>query len=234
MQPPTTAEYVQVYHRLAREARAIISVHASREMFSSWQHARYAVEQVGGNCPIFVLDSRTLSAGQALLIKLAVRLLADMNQVDDVVRELRGAVERIYSIFYVDSLETLMNNRILEPAHAMLGTMLGIKPVLTIENGRLSAMEKVKTRAQAIERMVEFAVEFLDIEDGIIIQSKKSLAEPARILQERLAAEFRGYAFPHSMYGPSLAALIGTDATGLVVLEKPVPDDIQVNENDHF
>jgi fatty acid-binding protein DegV len=81
-------------------------------------------------------------------------------------------------------------------------------------------MEKVRTRVQAIERLVEFAVEFTEIDDAVIVQHKPFLSEQTRMLQDRLTIEFPGRVFPHALYGPSLAALIGVDAMGLVVLER--------------
>jgi DegV family protein with EDD domain len=217
--PPSVNDYIEVYSRLIPVSSGIISIHASREMSTSWQNARAAAQQLLGHCPIMVIDSQTLSAGQAMLVRLAARSLEQHDSLDEVVRVVRGAVERLYSVFFVESMDYLMQNKIMESSHSILGTMLGIKPVLTIEHGRLQPMEKVRTRIQAIERLVEFAVEFAEIDDAVIVQHKPFLAEQTRMLQDRLAVEFPGRTFPYTLYGPSLAALIGVDATGLVVLE---------------
>jgi fatty acid-binding protein DegV len=103
--------------------------------------------------------------------------------------------------------------------------MLQIKPFLAMEEGHLRPMEKVRTRVQAVERLVEFAVEFTEIEEAVILQPKAHVTEQTRMLQDRLAVEFPGRHFPHALYGPSLAALIGPDATGLVVLESEIDED---------
>lgn len=227
--PPTVSDYVEAYTRLIPSSSGIVSIHASREISPSWQNARAAAQQLLGHCPIEVIDSKTISAGQGMLVRLALRAIDQYNSIDEVVREVRGGAERIYSVFFVESMEYLMQNKIMEPSHSILGTMLGIKPILTIEHGRLSAMEKVRTRVQAIERLVEFAVEFTEIEDAVIVQHKPFIAEQTRMLQDRLAVEFPGRAFPYTLYGPSLAALIGTDAIGLIVLEREfdgIEDDL--------
>lgn len=218
--PPSTTDYIEVYSRLIPLNDSIVSIHASREMSNSWQNARAAAEQLLGHCQIMVIDSQTLSAGQAMLVRLAIRAIEEQDSLDEVVRIVRGAVERVYSVFYVESMDYLMQNKIMEPSHSILGTMLGIKPVLTIEHGRLIPMEKVRTRIQAIERLVEFAIEFTEIDDAVIVQHKPYLAEQTRMLQDRLIVEFPGRTFPYGLYGPSLAALIGVDAMGLVVLER--------------
>jgi DegV family protein with EDD domain len=218
--PPSVNDYIAAFSRLIPVSSGIISIHASREMSLSWQNARAAAQQLLGHCPIIVIDSQTLSAGQAMLVRLAIRALEQNDSLDEVVRIVRGAVERSYSVFFVESMDYLMQNKIMEASHSILGTMLGIKPVLTIEHGRLIPMEKVRTRTQAIERLVEFAIEFTEIDDAVIVQHKPYLAEQTRMLQDRLAVEFPDRTFPYTLYGPSLAALIGVDATGLVVLER--------------
>jgi DegV family protein with EDD domain len=217
---PTEAQYVEVYNRLARSCDAIISIHASREIYPSWANAMGAARQLGGNIPIAVIDSQTTCAGQAMLVKAATRAIEQGGTLDDMVRTVRGAVERIYSCYYVESVNYLLQNKIMSSSHTILGAMLGIKPFLGIEHGRMIPMEKVRTRAQAVDRLVEFVVEFADIEDVVILQHKSYLSEQTRMVQDRLAVEFPGQYFPYALYGPSLAALIGADATGIVILEK--------------
>ena len=216
---PTQEEYLAVYERLARNTDAILSIHASREILPSWQNARAAAKQMAGRCQIEVIDSRTISAGQGILIRLAERSLTSGKSFDETVRILRGAVERIYSVYYVESTEFLMQNQIMSPSHSILGMMLNLKPVLTVEEGRLAPMEKVKTRTQAIDRIAEFAVEFLSFDDAVVVQHRAGGNDPSRMLYDRLNADFPNHQFPNTLYGASLAALIGTEATGLAILE---------------
>lgn len=216
---PTIADYLAVYSRLGREAAGIISIHASRELLPSWQNARAAAQQMAGQCEIAVIDSQTISTGQALLVQLAVTYAEQAQTMDDIIRELRGAVDRIYSVYCVETMSYLLQNNIMAAPHTILGTMLGVRPLLAIEAGRFKPMEKARTRIQVIERLVEFAAEFSDLDDAVIVQNRTSISEQTRILQDRLAVEFPDRHFPYTAYGPSLAALIGTDAAGLVVLE---------------
>lgn len=219
IESPTEAEFLEAYTRLARNSEAIVSIHASRDMLPSWARARRAAQQIAGQCPIAVIDSQTISAAQGMLVRVAARAIEEHDNLDDIVRAIRGAVERIYSVYYVENMNFLAQNKLMDVSHTILGTMLGMKPLLTVEEGRLRPMEKVRTRIQAIELMVGFAVEFDLLEDAVIMQHKPFMSEQTRMLQDRLAVDFPGRHFPYGMYGPSLAALIGTDATGLVVLE---------------
>lgn len=217
--PPSVSDYAAVYGRLSMDTDAILSIHASREISESWARAREAAHPFQGRCPIHVIDSQSISAGEAILARAALRALDLGDSADNVARMVRGAVDRLYAIFFTEQADYLLQNKIMEPAQAILTSMIGIKPILTIENGLLTPMEKVRTRSQAIERMVEFAVEFTELEDVAILGPRPGPSDSARLLQERLGAEFPSRAFPYMMYGASLAALIGTDATGLILLE---------------
>ena len=221
---PTVAEYTEVYNRLSRSHDAIISIHASRELYPSWQNARNAVQQLAGHCEIAVVDSRTICAAQAMLVRVASKAIQKQEPLDNIVRTVRGAIDRLYSVYYVETLDYLYKNKIMTASHAILGTYLNIRPFLVVEEGHLVVVEKVRTRTQAVDQLVEFIMEFTDIEDIAILQQKAHLTEQTRLLQDRLMLEYPGQYFPYMPYNPSLAALIGADATGIVVLECELDD----------
>jgi fatty acid kinase fatty acid binding subunit len=221
---PTEADYIEAYNRLARSCDGIISIHVSRDMYPSYDAALLAARQFSGHCPIAVVDSQTLCAAQGMLVKLAARAITHEKTFENMVRVVRGGVDRIYSTYYVESVSYLLQNKIMSSSHTILSAMLNIKPVLGVEDGKLAVIEKVRTRGQAVDRLVEFVSEFADIEDVVILQHRAYMSEQTRMIQDRLSVEFPGQYFPYAMYGASLAALIGTDATGVVVLEKELEE----------
>lgn len=222
---PTVADFSDVYNRLSRHCDGIISIHASREIYSSYANGLAAARPFSGNCPIAVIDSQNLCAGQGMLVKAAIKATQQYSTLDDMVRAVRGAVERVYAVYYAESVGYLQQNKIISASHALLSSMLGIKPFLSIEHGRMELVEKVRTRSQAVERMVEFVTEFSDLEDVVILQHKSYMSEQARMIQDRLSVDFPGQYFPYALYGTSLAALIGADATGVVIFEKEMELD---------
>jgi len=222
--PPSENDYAEVFSRLSYHYDGVISIHPSRELSSSWQNGRRAAQQVSGKCEIAVVDSQSLCAGQGMLVRVAARATQEMETVEDVVQAVRGAVDRIYSVYYVEDLEYLRLNLIMKPSHAILSTKLGIKPFVSLEEGKLIVIEKVRTRSQAIERLVEFLVEFIELDDAVILQHRHSISEETRLLQDRLSIEFPGQHFPFVMYSGTMASYLGSSATGIVVLEKEVDD----------
>lgn len=68
------------------------------------------------------------------------------------VRLVRGMVPHLYGAFFVETLDYLERSRRISKAQALLGTMLGIKPLLTVEEGEILPAEKVHTRERAAEK----------------------------------------------------------------------------------
>lgn len=225
---PTIEQYTEIYTRLAQETDKVISLHHSRSMGRSWDNAKIASQSVMGRCDVAVIDSKTTSAGLGMLVELTAQAVEQGDSFDEIVRMVRGAVARTYCIFYVDTLKTIQQHALISESQAVLGAMLGIKPFLTIEDGTLLTMEKVRSRAQAIDKLVEYVTEFESIEKLIIIQNSPFTTEAVRILQDRLAAHLSRRNFPTLFYGPTLASFLGPDATGLFVLEGEDDDE------DHF
>lgn len=222
--PPSENDYAELFSRLSYHYDAVISIHPSRELSDSWQNGRRAAQQVSGQCEIAIVDSQSLCAGQGMLVRVAARAAQECDNVEDIIQAVRGAVERIYSVYYVDDLNYVRLNGIMKPSHAILSTKIGIKPFISLEEGNLIVIEKVRTRSQAIERLVEFLVEFIELDDAVILQHRNAISEETRLLQDRLSVEFPGQHFPFVMYSGTMASYLGATATGVAVLEKEVDD----------
>ncbi len=217
---PSADDFTAVFKRLNRETDQILAITMSRHMSQAWENALRASKSLLGRCDIVPLDSTTTSVGLALLVEQAARAAEDGATLDDIVHLIRSLLPHVYSVFYVDSLTYLRHNNLLSEAQVLLGTMLDIKPFLTIENGELIAMEKVRSQAQAIEKLIEFVAEFAELQHLVILTNALLPAERTRLLLEHLSMEFPDRTFPQVLYQPSLVALIGPDGYGVVVQEE--------------
>jgi len=222
--PPSTNDFAEVFARLSYHCDAVISIHPSRELSDSWQHGRLAAQRVAGSCEIAIVDSQSLCAGQGMLVRAAARAAYKEETAAGVIQAVRGAVKRIYSVYCVGQVDYLQFHKIMSPSHVILSRRLGIKPFVSLEEGRLIVIEKVRTYAQAIERMVEFLVEFAALDDALILQPCKHISEDTRVLQDRLTLEFSEQYFPFAMYSATMATYLGTAASGVAVLEKEMED----------
>ncbi len=217
---PTESDYAELYAQLAHFYDAVISIHPSRELSDSWNNGKLAAQQVGGSCEIAVIDSQTLCAGQGMLVRYASRATYADADTEEVIQSVRMAVNRVYSLYCVNNVDYLRHNQIMKPSHALLSAHIGIQPFVSLEDGKIIVIEKVRSHAQALDRLVEFLVEFNDLEDAMILQHQKQISDETRLMQDRLALEFPGQHFPFTMYSTSMAARLGPSAIGVAVMEK--------------
>ncbi|MFQ5408756.1 MAG: DegV family protein, partial [Anaerolineales bacterium] len=183
--------------------------------------ARAAARDVMGTVETTAIDARTTSVGLGYLVE-KLALAADSGaDLAELVRISHGIIPKIYGVFFIESMDYLEHSGRVGPAQAALGEMLGIKPVLTLEDGEIMPMEKVRTRGQGIEKLIEFAGEFTSLDRLTVLHSYPNGGAETRLLLDRLAAEFPSVNCPTVLFKPSLAAQIGPHGLGVVVCEGP-------------
>lgn len=217
LSPPPVEEFASVYGRLSHTAEDIFSLHVSRRICDVLPVAGQASQEFLGRCRVTVMDSTVFDLGQRILVERAVRAARAGLAVQEVVRIVRGLIPRLYAIFFTENLNYLERGKRLSPAQAILGTMLGIKPILTLEDGDILPLEKVRTRERALEKLMEFVAEFSNVEEIAILQGGSS--EDAQALREMLSSILPRREIPISTYGPSLAVHLGPSAMGVIVFE---------------
>jgi DegV family protein with EDD domain len=218
-QAPGARRFAAVYEDICRTNDSIVSIHLSSKLSRTVANARLGTEEVLGRCKIDVIDSLSTSIGLGLLVEAAALAAERGESQDDIVRIVRGMIPRMYAVFFIETMEYLAKAQRIGKAQAVLGSMLGIKPFLTLEDGDIVPMEKVRTRQQAVEKLVEFVVEFSNIEHLAILQGSTTHSDDTRLLLERLGVEFPGRSWPVLTYGPALATFLGPNAMGVVVHE---------------
>lgn len=217
--PPSQEEFEEVLRALCRETDQIIVLTHSQHLSRTWHHANEARKALLGSCEIAVIDSLTSSVGLGLLVEAAAQAAEDGARLEDVVRVARGVIPRLYSVYYVETLDYIQRAGLVGEAQSILGAMLNIMPFLTIESGVLIPMEKVRSHTQAIDKLVEFVTEFNEIKQLIIMQNTLRETDKTRMLQDRLMLEFPTLDYPIMLYEPLLSSWIGPDGMGVVVFE---------------
>jgi DegV family protein with EDD domain len=217
--PPSVDTFVQTYSTLRSQTDQILSIHTSAQINPIITNAYAASQQFLGRSDIQIIDSQSISVGLGLLVQAAAEAAAQGEDFETIIRIVRGMIPRLYLIFAVDDLAYLEHNGLISRSQAILGNMLGVIALLTIEEGKITPMEKVRTRARSIEKMVEFTSEFAAVEHIAILQNSLRTADECRTLKDRLRALYRGVPITISEYGPSVATYVGPRSIGVVVLE---------------
>ena len=153
---PSAGSFEACYRDLiARGATGILCINLSSRLSATMQAAQVAAASIGGECPVQVIDSRTVSMGLGALCLTAARRAADGDPLDRIVDEVIGRRDRTRLFGALDTLEYLKKGGRVGNARALLGTMLSIKPVVEIRDGVVEEAGKVRTRSKSLKVLVD-------------------------------------------------------------------------------
>ncbi|MEE2569194.1 DegV family protein [Pseudarthrobacter sp. J64] len=154
---PSPGQFEQAYLAAARRGfSSVVSIHISGGLSGTADAARLAASRV--QIPVQVIDTRTVAMAQGMAVQNAVVAAGSGAEADDVARAAAGGVAGSSIYFYVPSLEQLRRGGRIGAAASLLGTVLAIKPILSVQDGRIVPLEKVRSAAKAIARLEELAI----------------------------------------------------------------------------
>lgn len=216
VQAPNVNAFLDIFHA-GGEGEQIVCIHMSRELSPMWATARKAAEMLRGRFTIRVIDSQSVSFGLGLLVQQAAEAAEAGASVNDVARIVNGAIPHLYFAGFSESLHYLERSASLSASQSLLGTMLGIKAMLMMEDGRLMTQEKVQTRDEVVEKLAEFVTEFASVQEmGVFEHSYDSQRAD---LIGRLRETLPKTPIHKITYPPSLATYLGPNVVGVLVYE---------------
>ncbi len=146
---PTPQDFLSTYHALSGYER-IYSIHISSKLSGTFQSATLAAGEVEGD-RIRLLDSESASVGISMLA-LGIQRLLERGTTDAEIEALAGRYrEEAGLLFTVDTLEFLAKGGRIGRARALAGSLLNVKPILTIDDGEVVPLTRVRGRAKALE-----------------------------------------------------------------------------------
>jgi DegV family protein with EDD domain len=217
---PSPAVMGEAYARAAAAgAEEIVSVHLSAEVSATYESALLAARK--SRVPVHTVDTRQIGAGTGYAARAAARAAAEGATGSEAAEAARKRAELVSSLFYVDTLEHLRRGGRMGAAAALLGSALAVKPILSVENGRISPKEKVRTAARALARLEDLAVEAggaTDVEVAVShLANPEGAAALAGKLATRLADNLAGRDIEVAEVAAVLGAHVGPGLVGVVV-----------------
>lgn len=164
---PTPAALRAAYDELAAlGVDEIVSIHLSEALSGTCAAARTAA--VDCAVPVHVIDSASVGLGLGFAVRAAVA--ARRSGADQVAAAVRDCVAATTVLFYVDTLEHLRRGGRIGAAQAVVGSALSIKPILGISRGRIAPVDKVRTAARALDRLVDLTLDRVPAPTAVAVQ----------------------------------------------------------------
>ncbi|MFH1662623.1 MAG: DegV family protein [Chloroflexota bacterium] len=214
---PAPSAFVDVYDKLAEETDEILTIVISNKLSGTYQSATNAKSMVSNKCRIEVIDSQKVAMGFGLIVIAAAQAAqagASLKEVTDLVNK---SISRSHIVIYFETLKYLAKGGRIGKAQGLLGSMLSIKPILTMKGGEMAPMTRVRSKAAGMEYMRNFVAGFPNIEKLAIEHS--TTPDDADKLADILGSFVPRESIYRSTISPVLGAYAGPGALSITVLE---------------
>jgi len=214
---PSPQDFADVYSKLANETDEIISIHVTSKESGLYNSALMGKELVKKKCHIEVVDSQLVAMACGIPVIAAAKAAqagANLERVADVVRK---SIPKIHLMIFVDTLKYVVRGGRLAKPYGLLGSVLKVRPLLTLREGKLVLTGVARTRDKAIQRLYDFVMDFPQISE--IALSYSTDQDDAEALAERIKAELPNVPLYLTRIGPVLGTHAGPGAMGVAVRE---------------
>jgi DegV family protein with EDD domain len=214
---PTPNDFLEVYKKLAKETDEILVIVVSSKLSGTYQSATQARELLKKECRIEVIDSLSVAMGMGLIVIDLVRAVKEGAKLDEAAALARQLVPRSHLIAYFDTLKYLARGGRIGKAQGLLGSMLSVKPLLTIREGEMAPLTRVRSLTAGLDYIFSSVAAIPNIK-SLAVEHSTSL-ENADKLVDKISSIFPKEKIYRSVISPVVGTYAGPDAMALSVLE---------------
>lgn len=216
---PSPADFYEVYKKLTDDGHSVISIQLSAALSGTYQSATIAKSMLDEGADVTIIDSKSASFGYGKLVVTAAEMAlagASKEEIIDKVHWMRSEL-RLY--FLVDTLEYLGKGGRIGKASAVLGSLLNIKPILSIDaEGTVFPFDKARGQKRAMARIAEvLEADFKDKPVNLTIASTPGhvagVSEMTELIKQRLNVQV----YQETEIGPVIGTHAGPGTIGLFV-----------------
>jgi DegV family protein with EDD domain len=212
---PSIAAFESAFREQLKTHEAVISVNLAARLSGTYESARQAAESVDPR-RITVVDSGSVSICLGWLAEMGARLAQQGLEPAAIVERLEEARGRLRILVVLETLEFMQRGGRIGRAAALAGTLLSVKPILSIREGEVSPVERVRTMKGALRRLVELVSAIGPLERVGVVDGDAA-ANTAEV-EGQLRAQYPNLAIERGALGPVLGAHGGPGVVGVGML----------------
>lgn len=206
---PSPAIFERTYRRLLEEGYDIISIHISSKLSGTYDSAIQAKENIKSN-QIVIIDSFTSGMALGFEALEIARAAHNGSNLKDSIQLANKTVKNTGVLFAVKTLEFLHRGGRIGGASAFVGTALGLKPILEVQDGKVEAVGKIRTMAKAIDRVIDIMVERVGNRRPIRISTMHANApQEAELMLQKTCERFNSRDIAEA-FSSGLSPVVGT------------------------
>ncbi|HET6823179.1 MAG TPA: DegV family protein [Anaerolineales bacterium] len=162
---PTTSQvavisFQEIFQELVEKGHEVIALLVSSKLSGTTQSATQARDLMGtGRDKVHVVDSQSVAMALGFQVLAVARALENGASLKDAIALAERSYQHTGVVFAVDTLEFLHRGGRIGGAQRFLGTMLNMKPILAIQDGRVEGVDRIRTKSKAHDRVLELVTE---------------------------------------------------------------------------
>lgn len=209
---------LQAFRDVSKRAKNILCVTVSARLSMMYEAAEKARELARSELPetaIEVMDSRTATTSEGLIALAAARAAAAGKGLAEVKAIAEKVKEKVKTVIYLDTLKHAYRSGRIPKIASRIGSVLHIKPILTISDGVVRFAGMARNRKQGIERVIQMMRDRAGKHPVHAAVTHAYAQDEAEKLKERVAAEFNCVELWLSEFSPVMGYACGTGTVGL-------------------
>jgi DegV family protein with EDD domain len=211
---PSPGAFEEAFRRAAAAgADGVVCVTLSGGLSATYESARVAAKSVADDIDVQVIDSRMVTMAQGLMAIGAARAAKQGKNLDECVAVVEDLKPRTRLYGAIDTLEHLKKGGRIGGAQALLGSMLSIKPIIELKDGKVEPESRQRTRSKALRYLVEKVREASQVEDLVMMHGD---AHDADELLDLLGAVYPRDEIMSADIGPVIGTHAGPGVIGVV------------------
>lgn len=155
---PPHSLYTPIYDKILNAGDSALVITPSAEVSGTYRSAMIAAKEFDTD-RIQIVDTRTIAGGLGSIVLQAQKWSNEGIGMEELVSKVQSMLKREYAFFIVPTLDYLLKGGRIGGAAKLVGTLLKIVPILTVDDGKVATFEKVRTLRQAKKRFINLIVE---------------------------------------------------------------------------
>jgi DegV family protein with EDD domain len=214
---PSIGAMAELYSNLTENNSDIVSIHISGKLSGTLNSAMQAIKLPEVKTRIEIIDSYQTSMGLGLVVLAAARVASENATLAQVLRTTAEAISNTHTFVLVDTLEYLEKGGRIGKAQAYLGSLLKVKPILTMKDGEVHPLERARSRQNGMDRLYERIRSLGKVDDLGVIHS--TTPDQAKAFAQQLSPLYTGE-IVIGRFGPVIGTYLGPGALGVAVRTK--------------
>lgn len=208
-------EFIEKFEELTSEKDEVICITMSSKLSGTYNSAILAKSQLEGK-NIEVIDSKGITLGYGLLVVEAARMAKEGEALETIARVIREKVEKMEYLIVFDTLEYVYKGGRISKAQYIMANFLNIKVIMTVKNGELEVLDKVRGRKRAVKYIADYMEkQNIDFSQKTIGINHANDLEYMGELRDKILEKNSPKEIIYSTVGSTVAAYSGLSAVAL-------------------